>query len=71
MSASQPLISQALRRAIECCRMLFDAEMSDELPDATPTPKALKLRTEATEYQKLLNKLEPKRRGTTKRNTPS
>jgi hypothetical protein len=56
----QSPISRALRRAIECCKMLFEAEMSDVIPGEEPTPAALALRAEATEYNALLKKIDPK-----------
>lgn len=61
-----PLLSRALRRAIAYCKTEFEAEMNSELPSAKPTPAALKWRAEATEYNALLKKIEPKRKGAAK-----
>ena len=52
------VISRALRRAIQFCERM--AEVSDQTQPRFK--QADKWRTEAAEYQKLLDKIEPKRK---------
>jgi hypothetical protein len=62
----QSLISRALRHAIAHCRNLFEAEMRQYPAGTNPTPYALGWRRWATEYNALLKKIEPKRKGAVK-----
>jgi hypothetical protein len=54
------LISRALRDAIAHCKMMFQAEMSCEVPGTKPPPHAQGWRERATEYNILLKKIDPR-----------
>ena len=57
-----PPIQRALRRAIAYCHTMFEAEMSVVAPGTATTPSATAWRVEATEYQRLLRVLEPRKK---------
>ena len=62
MKLIDPLLTRALKRAIAYCHQMFDCEMSEKPPGAQPTPGATAWRAEATEYNRLLAKLQPRRK---------
>ena len=66
MNPIDPLLTRALKRAIAYCRQMYEAEMNNELPNGKPTPAATAWRAEATEYNRLLAKLQPRRKGAAK-----
>jgi hypothetical protein len=63
MKPIDPLLTRALNRAIAYCHDMYDAEMSTVKPGAPPTPEAIAWRTEATDYNRLRIKLQPKPKG--------
>ena len=57
-----PLLTRALKRAIAYCRQMYDCEISEKPPGAQPTPAAAAWRAEATEYNRVLVRIQPRRK---------
>lgn len=57
------LISRALKRAIAYCNMMYDAEQSDQALVTRETPVMIAWVREREEYRRLLEKLQPRRKG--------